>query len=128
MKIRMGFVSNSSSSSFVLVGKEITEASQLKKVKRLVCIGGWDSNEDVPFVFDATKFKDLVAKNLDKLQCFTLVDAVCYETSDIDPCTCKVEVSGKNIQVWGGVKTIHYPCDEKGFKEWIEEQGGRNEN
>lgn len=53
MKIREGFVSNSSSSSFVLIGKKIDTISDLKTAKNPQCLGGYLS--DGRDVFKLTK-------------------------------------------------------------------------
>ena len=44
MKIRSGFVSNSSSSSFVIIGKRITE-HELDKAKNPIMLGGSEMDE-----------------------------------------------------------------------------------
>lgn len=130
MKIRNGYVSNSSSSSYVIIGKvlgNILNDVEIKKEdvdfsKNYFVFGG--SLNDGEDIFELTEdMFDFIRKNKDKLQeydCFdgTIVETVLYsdsgETIDIE----KLYNRGfKELRVFAGDVDYHVSETIEDFKE-----------
>ena len=80
MKTRIGFVSNSSSSSFVIIGKKIS-LKDIKKQKRDVYMIGDYMNEGTDVALLSDKMKDFILENQGKFY-YTFVVGTKINASD----------------------------------------------
>ena len=89
MKIRNGFVSNSSSSSFIIIGKELDIRQVNIKIvneKQIVAVGD-DLNEgqDIFQIISIEQLAFLKAmENLENSKAFRIFDAYLYDTGDYE--------------------------------------------
>ena len=134
MKIRAGFVSNSSSSSFIIIGKGLDirdVTSKMIEEKEIIAMGGdVYEGEDVFQISNVEELAFLKAlKNLNTGVSFTIVDSLLYETNDccgsIDvekfPKTGKINFYTGNVDhsASDSIETLKERYDEDGKVEKV---------
>lgn len=90
MKIRQGFVSNSSSSSFVIKKKYLTK-EQIEKIKNHISEAGKEKYDDYDFIFDAWD----ITETLKKIKGYTYMD-----NFNMEEFLSEIDVRRKHIE-WG---------------------------
>lgn len=128
MKIRKGFVSNSSSSSYVIIGERINfkdiDFSKLKNDEKYLALGGAEYFEYGKTVFYFNQeMIGFIKKNADKFEDFNFefIKAV-YEAEECngDLLTLNENHLQKNLKIWAGECDQHTPYSVMDLKELID--------
>lgn len=110
MKIRQGFVSNSSSSSFLIVGTKLTHYSQLEKAKNPYFVGKYlcDGLDVIPLL-DHQDILNFLLKLVDYSWLGYLYDVLDYGSESGQLSSDELFAALKEN------KTLHYECGEADY-------------
>lgn len=127
MKIRMNYVSNSSSSSFVIIGQEITDINNFLKGEKdiYVCIeNGGSSGDCADWIMKLTKesYEILIKSkwfNFHKDRARFFENESCFIDKDE---LLNIEKDMKEVEIFSFNRDYSSPDNIKELKEFLEEQ------